>query len=343
LNLFVSVILPVKNEERFVEESLSSLLAQDYDREGFEILVVDDHSTDRTRQIVEIYLRKDPRIRLLTNVGTGTASARNVALMHSNGDVIVNFSGHVRASKSFLRTVAFKLVNADQDVAAVGCKHETASDEPFFARVAGLALSTYMGGIGSTYRQYASDRYVSSVAFASYRHEILNVVGGFDESMRPMGDDLELNLRLGELGYRLLYTPATVVYHRKDSSLVGFSRRMLLYGIARAMVTIRHPRQFNPVHAIPSTLLLILVACIAVVVLFGTLPILLISLWSLYVLTCLVSALFAGGRLGTRFTALLMAMYPIMHFTYGLGYIAALPRVLLGTARSTEKISKKRR
>jgi len=321
---FVSVLVPVRNERLYIGESLLSLLSQDYDRDRFEILVVDDHSRDSTSEIVRALAKNDTRIQLFINQSVGTPSARNFALVHSKGSVIVNFSGHAIASESLLSTLVSKLLMAHPTLAGVGCTHEMPTDEPCFARVARLALSTYLGGIASTYRQHNSERFLLSIAFTAYRREVFDAVGGFDESMKPMGEDLEFNLRLKEAGYRLLYTPDTTVYHREVRSITKFVRHMFLFGLARGIATLKHPRSFNPVHVVPSLLVLVALAWLGSLILKGHSPQVLVAILLGYFLSCLGSALATGASIELRLIGPLALMYAILHFSYGTGYLATL-------------------
>ncbi len=91
---FISVIVPVRNEEAFIESTLRQLLAQDYRADRFEILVADGCSTDRTHEIVADMQTHFPQITLLDNPGRLSSAGRNVAVEASRGDLIVLIDGH---------------------------------------------------------------------------------------------------------------------------------------------------------------------------------------------------------------------------------------------------------
>ncbi len=91
---FISVIVPVRNEEAFIESTLRQLLAQDYHADRFEILVADGCSTDRTREIVADLQTHFPQATLLDNPGRLSSAGRNVAVEASRGDLIVLVDGH---------------------------------------------------------------------------------------------------------------------------------------------------------------------------------------------------------------------------------------------------------
>ena len=81
----VSVIIPVYNMDRFVQETLDSVLASDYP--NFEVIVVDDGSTDNSNAILQEYERKDSRIHLFSQPNRGVSSARNKALEEAKASV----------------------------------------------------------------------------------------------------------------------------------------------------------------------------------------------------------------------------------------------------------------
>src|SRR5574338_490543 len=100
---FVSVVVPARNEERYIERCLYSLAAQDYPRERFEVLVVDGRSDDETPRIVTRFAHESTiDLRLIDNPRRLPAAAMNIALDHARGDVIVRLDAHAYAGADFL-------------------------------------------------------------------------------------------------------------------------------------------------------------------------------------------------------------------------------------------------
>src|SRR5436309_441722 len=114
--LFVSVIVPVRNEARYIERTLDQLVGQEYDREKFEIIVVDGESTDGTPALVERYAASHENVRLLANAKRLSSAARNVAISEARGDVVLLVDGHCDLpGKNCLRDLAdaFQQTGAD--------------------------------------------------------------------------------------------------------------------------------------------------------------------------------------------------------------------------------------
>ena len=90
----VTVIIPIRNEERFIARTLDALLSQDYSREFLEIQVIDGMSTDRTCEIVSQYCQRFPYIAWHKNPNCWSSSARNIGIRESKGELILIVDGH---------------------------------------------------------------------------------------------------------------------------------------------------------------------------------------------------------------------------------------------------------
>ena len=93
---FISVICPVYNEEAFVGNFIQSILGQDYPRDREEVFLVDGRSTDRTREIIQSYVKEYPFLRLLDNPEKTVPYALNKGIRQSKGDIIIRLDAHCR-------------------------------------------------------------------------------------------------------------------------------------------------------------------------------------------------------------------------------------------------------
>lgn len=99
--------MPVRNEQSFVESTLQELLRQDYPFDRFEIMLADEESTDRTREIVEEFARTHPQVILMDNPGRFSSSGRNLGFRNGKGDLFLVIDGHCRIDNDhLLRNVA---------------------------------------------------------------------------------------------------------------------------------------------------------------------------------------------------------------------------------------------
>jgi len=287
---YVSVLVPARNEARSVRACIGSLMAQDYPQEKYEVIVIDDSSSDSTPEIVRELQRQCSNLVFARNAGSGTADARNTGLSLARGKVIANFSAHTTAQSHYLTTVVKRLNESGSIIAGVGCRHEIPSDDPFWAKVFGLAIRSPLGAMGTSYAQTDKEEVRDSIAFTAYRKDIFDKIGPFDRDLSER-DDAEFNSRLKEAGYQLLYTPAAVVFHRQPSSLVGFTREMVGYGIGRAKIIRRRPTSFRIRYFLPTALVAFVILLALASLIARNMLVLLVPLALYYAASLLASVL----------------------------------------------------
>jgi glycosyltransferase involved in cell wall biosynthesis len=90
----VSVLVPCRNEERFISGCLESILACDYPYDLIEVLVIDGQSDDHSRELVASYSARDPRVRLIDNPGRTAATGLNIGLRVARGGIIMRMDAH---------------------------------------------------------------------------------------------------------------------------------------------------------------------------------------------------------------------------------------------------------
>ena len=97
---FITIISPIRNEEQFIGKCLSSLVGQDFDKSGYEIIVVDGMSTDNTRNIVNDFVNRYENIFLHNNHNQTAPYAMNIGLKYAKGDIIIRVDGHAQEGRS---------------------------------------------------------------------------------------------------------------------------------------------------------------------------------------------------------------------------------------------------
>ncbi len=318
--MIVSIVIPARNEGKNLRETLDCLYAQDF-LEPFEILIMDGNSSDDTRKVAEEYKKKYGNVRIFANPTGNTAIGRNIGVDNARGKFVMNYSAHAMAEKNMLSVLVGKLRKARKDVAVVGCANIAPNDKSFVARAVAVVYASIFGGVKNVDQNARFDKDVSvpSIAFALYRKEVLDEVGGFDDKFW-CGQDFELNYRVIEKGYKIIFTPETHVFRRNRDSVRKFVRQMYRYGMARKFIMKKHPASFRWSYIIPSVFSAYIIggACAAVFIpflrlLYG------LSLLA-YVLIGWICSLFV-----TRDPLLMIVspfFYFIEHFMYGVGFIS---------------------
>ena len=328
---FVSVIVPARNEARYIERCLYSLAAQDYPRERFEVLVVDGRSGDETPRIVTRFAHESTiDLRLIDNPRRLPAAAMNIALDHARGDVIVRLDAHACAATDFLSRSVSAL-----DAGASDCAGGVIASEgdTWFGRAAALAMSSRFGVGGAAFRTGAEPGAVDTVAFGAYRREVFARIGHFAEDI-PHGEDDEFNYRLLDFAGTILLDPRIRTRYTVRGDIAGLWRQYFGYGRAKPEVLRRHPAQARTRQLVPPAF----VGALALSALSGrpTRYRALTAIAAAYALA-LAGASLASARRRPSALPALPAAFACLHLAYGCGFYAGtldvLRRRLAETAR----------
>lgn len=320
-NPTVSVIMPIRNEAAYIDRSLGAVVAQDYPADRMEILVVDGLSDDGTREKVRDYQAVYPSIRLIDNPSRIVPPGLNLGLRQATGDIIVRVDGHCEIAPDYVSRCVQHIL--DDGVDAVGGPIETVG-ETAEARAIALAMSSWFGVGGSAFRTI-NDRamLVETVAFPAYRRETLQKLGPFDEELVRNQDD-EYNYRLLKKGGKILLSPDIRSRYYSRSSLPNLWRQYYQYGYWKVRVMQKHPRQMRWRQFVPAVLVAALGGSALLGLLFRPLWYVLALILTLYAVADLAASLSLGQKQGWEYVPRLMIIHPILHLSYGLGFLLGL-------------------
>ena len=329
---FVSIVVPCRNEERYLGACLDSILAGDYPPDRLEVLVVDGMSDDRTREILGRYTARHPFIRRLDNPQRITPAALNVGIRAARGDVIMRMDAHVLYPSTYVSQLVAALEETGAD--CVGGVIETLpADDSATARAIALGMSHPLG-VGNSYFRIGSRerRWADAVSFPCYRRDVFDRIGLYDEELVRNQDD-EFDLRLIKHGGRVLLVPEVVARYYARRSLRQVARMFYQYGYFKPLVVRKLGRVMTVRPLVPTALLMSLLVS-AVTGLWWT-P----AAWAgAAILGCytavVLGAAFGGvRRLGVRAGAALTTVFPVIHFSYGLGFLHGIAVHMLRLTR----------
>jgi len=225
---FISVIVPVYNGEATIQTCVESLLELDYPRERFEVLIVDNRSTDGTRAI----LRRYPVRVLEETEAQSSYAARNLGIRESRGEVLAFTDADCVVEHGWLRAIARAI--APSDVGGVAGPIESyASDSPIERYQANRALRAERA-----YHHHVLP--FAQTANAAYRRSVFDGVGLFNPAI-IFGGDLDLSWRMQrELGLRLVYEPLAFVWHRHRTTVHGLFALYEKNAIANCLLAQRY-------------------------------------------------------------------------------------------------------
>ena len=240
-SLFVSVVIPAYNCAPSLEKCLSSLFAQTYPRDRYEIMVVDDGSTDNTAEIAQSRARAwSGRLSVICKANGGPASARNagVTAMDDDVDVVAFIDSDCIAEPDWLACLVERL--ATTSASGVG--------GPLLNMVAPGWISQYLHA-AQFYRHRVRHHKVDYLVTANvaFRRAALEEVGGFSRRTGVWGEDADLSFRLLQSGHTLLLAQQGIVTHYgSPTSLRGFVKELYRYGYGNGVLSRDWPRSRQP-------------------------------------------------------------------------------------------------
>lgn len=315
----VSIVIPMLNEERHIEDCVQSLLGQDYPRERLDIVVVDGGSTDRSLEIVRALASRDPRVRLVGGPGLNCPTALNRGIGVARGDVVCKVDAHGYVAPDFVR-VAVQRLKGDDALMCVGGPIRPVA-RSLIARSNSLARASRFG-VGRGVNTLAShDQLVETVQCGAYRRSVFDEVGGFDENLQ-FGEDEEMNWRIIQAGYRILFTPAMHFYYFPRQSFRSFFLQYYRYGRVRLRVVMKHPRFLSLKHLVPSAFVVSVVVVLAAIPLCPLGKPLFLALLLVYALGSLIASIAIASREGPALLLTLPVSFACLHFGYGLGWLS---------------------
>lgn len=324
----LSVICPIFNEERYIQNCIDSVLAQDYPKDDMEVLFVDGMSTDNTRLIINQYIEKYPFIHLLDNPHKIVPYAMNLGIKHSKGDVIIRLDAHALYPSDYFSKLLNGLKKYNADNVGGICK-TLPTDTSLKAIAIAEALSSPLGVGNSMFRiGVEHDTEVDTVPFGCFKREIFDKIGLYDIELIRNQDD-ELNARIIQAGGKIvLLSDITISYFARDSYNKLY-KMYYQYGLYKPLVNkkLGSPatiRQFVPPLFVLYLIVGLVFSCI--------IP----YFWIIYIIPLLIYILLNGffatilakkhKRLGLTIH-IPFAIFTI-HLGYGIGYWHGLFKIL---------------
>jgi succinoglycan biosynthesis protein ExoA len=237
------VVIPCYNEERFIGKALENLVQQ-YDKERYEIIVVDGQSLDRTREVIAEFVRMHPElsVSVLDNPARTIPHALNLGIEQARGEIIVRMDAHAMPSPGYIRRCVQLLRGGEAAVVGMPCRVCPGSDT-LMARAIARAVSHPFGIGDAKYRLgggKALQEAVDTVAFASFNKRLWRNLGGFNEELLT-NEDYDFNYRVRASGERVLLDRSEHCDYFARTTLRELAAQYLRYGAWKARMVRLHP------------------------------------------------------------------------------------------------------
>lgn len=313
----ISLIIPCRNEYKFIGDCLQQCLDQKCLSDEVEIIVADGQSDDGTLQILENYSRLYPQIKIIENTEKVTPVALNKAILAAKGEIVVRIDVHTKYDPDYVHNCILTLrstgaKNVGGPWQAIGAS--------YVQKAIALAFQSPFssGGAGSHDVNYEGE--VDSVYLGCWYKSALLDIGMFDEELVRNQDD-ELNYRIKKAGGIIWQTPKIKSWYFPRGSILALFRQYRQYGYWKVRVIQKHNMPASFRHIVPALFLfiLLLLVLLSPFSLYAFWLFLFVSL--LYVvLNMIASAITCIDRSNRVYFPLMPFIFSAYHFGYGIGF-----------------------
>jgi len=314
----VSVIIPVLNEERHLEQAVHMVLDQDYPG-ALEVVLALGPSQDRTDAVAQSLTEADPRVRTVPSPTGKTPNALNAAIGAARHEIVARVDGHAEIPADYLRVAVSELVRADAD--NVGGVMD-ARGVTAFERAVAAAMRSKLGVGNARFHVGGEPGEAETVYLGVFRRSALQRVGGYDEHF-ARAQDWELNHRIRTTGGRVWFVPELKVTYRPRSTVRALARQYFLYGRWRRVVAKHHEGTISARYLAPPTM--VVGTSAAIILGFFFWPAWVVPAGYLVAITVGGIAISSGEPVRTRLVTPMVL--GVMHWCWGIGFITS-PRAL---------------
>jgi glycosyltransferase involved in cell wall biosynthesis len=325
--LKVSIIIPCRNEEKYISQCIDSLLDNSYPKNLIEIIIIDGMSEDNTREIIKKYIEKYPFIKLLNNSKRIVPTALNIGIKEVRGDIVIRIDAHSIYPSNYIEKLVLWIRESKTDNVG-GIFITKPGAETAIARAIAVILSHPFGVGNGLFRIGIKEpKYVDTVPFGAYRREVFNKIGLFNERL-IRNQDLEFNLRLKKTGGKILLVPEIVSYYYARADLKGLFKQNFWNGFWVIYSTKFAKMPFSVRHLIPFFFLISLIGSFILSFIYKYF----LYLFSLELLIYLIVNIFFSLKIsfqrGFKYFIPVMLSFATLHFSYGFGSIGGLIKLL---------------
>lgn len=256
----VSVIIPCYNEQSTIRLLLQALYQQNYPRQEIEIIIADGLSTDRTRQEIESFQTEFPNIsiKVVDNLRRTIPAGLNQALKAARGYYVVRLDAHSVPRPDYIsRCIQALEAGFGENVGGVWEIQPARNDR--MARAIAAAAAHPLGVGDAHYRFTGQAQLVDTVPFGAFRRELVNRLGGYDETLST-NEDYEFNVRIRQAGGKIWLDPQIKSTYFARPTLTALSQQYWRYGYWKGRMLLRYPGSLRWRQALPPLFVLGIIA-----------------------------------------------------------------------------------
>lgn len=321
-NKKISIIIPMKNEEKYIGKCIDSILNSNYNENVMQIIIVNSMSEDQSVEVVKTYMLKYRNIQLFDNLSIYTPFAFNIGIENSTGEYIFIVSAHCEYDNDYFSTLVDYAIKLNAD--AVGAISKTGILNSTSKSNAIKKVLSHKFGVGNSYfRVGVSEIKEVDAVSGCYHKSVFTKYGLYNEKL-IRNQDIELNKRIKNGGGKLYLIPFTSYTYFVRENFTALAKNNYNNGFWNIMtpfytktLTSLSFRHFIPLLFIISLLLPALLSFYYLEFLWVTL----LSLGSYLALVIIISL-----KLNDKKTTIrcLISSFLTLHFSYGIGSLVGI-------------------
>jgi succinoglycan biosynthesis protein ExoA len=325
----VTVIVAARNEAGFIEECVHSLLEMDAPAGGFEVIVAEGNSTDRTHSILDRLVAENEHLSVVENPRQIAPAGWNAAIRAARGDYIAIMGAHARYPRDYIvRCLEFaKKTNADN----VGGP-AIAEGKGYLQRANAASHHSPFSVGGASWHSLEYEGPARTVFGGFYKRDLFERVGYFDEEL-VRDSDAEFNFRLELKGGTIYQSPSIHSWYQPRGSTIALFKQYRQYGYWKVRIMQKHGRTPAVRQYVPAVSVAGLVALVAVALattLLGPQPLAmitrdaLVAVLAAYALVLLIASVTTAARYGWSLLPVLPLTFASYHAGYGVGFLTGI-------------------
>lgn len=321
-----SVIVPVYNRIDEVRDLLESLARQSA-KDAFEVIIVEDGSTEPCRHVAESYKGKID-VKYFYKDNEGRSIARNYGLERATGDYFVFFDSDCVIPSDYFATLSRLLDEKPLDCfGGPDAAHDSFSSTQ---KAINHAMTSFLTTGGIRGGKVQLEKFVPRTFNMGFSREVYAKVGGFREMF---SEDIDMSTRIRHAGFSIGLFRDAYVYHKRRVDMKKFLRQVYVFGMSRITLKLLYPDSLKIVHALPAVAVVLGVIMVVMAVT--------VSWWWLLPIAVYLIAIFIDALISTRSIVIALKAIPasaIQIGGYGWGFIKAFVfKILLRRGRDEQE------
>jgi glycosyltransferase involved in cell wall biosynthesis len=322
--MFLSVVVPICNEEKYIRACIESIIKQDFPKDDLEVIFVDGMSSDKTRLIISDYIEQYPFICIVDNPQKIVPVAMNIGIRASKGEVIIRLDAHACYTENYFSVLCDYLNILDAENVGAACVTDVLNRTPKSLAIKEV-LSNKFGVGNSVFRTGVNKiMQVDTVPFGCWKRSVFDKYGYYDERL-VRNQDIEFNKRIIRNGGKIFLVPYTSCTYLARETFVDLAKNNYSNGFWN-ILTVFYTKQINSLsirHFIPLLFLLSLLVPSLLSLFVPTFILITLLSAILYFLFTSVISLHLSIKKRLNYIYLVIA-FAVLHFSYGIGSFVGL-------------------